>query len=220
MTVGDFNGDGRRDIAAADYGANLVNVYLNQGPTNFPSFSTITLNSSITEPISIVSTDFDGDSDLDLAIANLSNNTVAFFSNDGAGGFFLQSVVSTGGIGNYGLEAGDFDGDGDKDVAVTLYSQNQIRILRNNGAFNFVPETPVPVSSGPFSIDVADFNGDGRADIAVGQWTANVVTLLLNTTPPANQPPSVASNNAAVSTLEGGRPQTAERSPIRKATAR
>ena len=131
VTVGDFNADGRLDIAAAGNGSSVVHVYLNQGPTNFPTFTTTTLFSSIALPVGIVSKDLDGDSDLDLAIANSGTNTVAFYSNNGTGVFSLQSVVSTGGSGSstVGIDAGDLDRDGDNDVVVTLRNQNQVQVL-------------------------------------------------------------------------------------------
>ena len=43
VTVGDFNGDGRKDIAAAGFTGNSVHVYLNQGPTQFPGFVILAL---------------------------------------------------------------------------------------------------------------------------------------------------------------------------------
>jgi hypothetical protein len=74
VAVGDLNGDGRPDLAVADFGKGNVVVFLGVGDG---TFQTPVSYPAVVGGNSIVMKDFDGDGNLDVAIA----------SNGGAGGF-------------------------------------------------------------------------------------------------------------------------------------
>jgi hypothetical protein len=68
LATGDFNGDGKIDIAVANYGSALVTILLNDGLGGFtPVPSTVPVDIF---PNSIAVGDFDRDGKLDLAVAN------------------------------------------------------------------------------------------------------------------------------------------------------
>jgi hypothetical protein len=67
VAVGDFNGDGRPDLAVANEASNNVSVLINVGNGGFASQLTYPVS---TWPISVAVTDFNGDGRLDLAVAN------------------------------------------------------------------------------------------------------------------------------------------------------
>jgi hypothetical protein len=74
--------------------------------------------------------DWDGDGDLDLAVANFGANSVAILQNNGSGSFAnIQTIPSL--LNAAGLAAGDWDGDGDLDLASANEGSNNVGILLN-----------------------------------------------------------------------------------------
>ncbi len=85
---------------------------------------TICLAASISPPLmQALGPHFDGDGDLDLAVANLDGNTTSVFLNDGGGGFSTRSVYSTGRWPST-VTFADVDGDGTCEVLVTGTSRS------------------------------------------------------------------------------------------------
>ncbi len=72
VAVGDFNGDGRPDLAVANFGSNSVSVLLGNGNGTFQAAQNFTTGSN---PASVAVGDFNGDGRLDLAVANDSSET-------------------------------------------------------------------------------------------------------------------------------------------------
>ncbi len=117
----------------------------------------------------VVLADFDGDSDLDAAVANRnfdSPNQVYINRGDG---YFTTSValpaVPVWGL-TEDLEAGDLDGDGDVDLVTSSFRQDWPQVLLNNGNANF---TLAATLSGQRLVArgsaLGDLNGDGDLDI-------------------------------------------------------
>jgi uncharacterized protein (DUF779 family) len=71
ITTGDFNEDGRVDVAILDEGTNSIFVVQNDGSFQFSIASIIERESDTAGfPIAIVAGRFDGDTHQDLAVAN------------------------------------------------------------------------------------------------------------------------------------------------------
>ena len=73
VTAGDFNGDGRPDLAVAnDDSAGTVSVLLNTtaAGAGIPSFALQTTFAAGVNPASVAAADFNGDGKPDLAVAN------------------------------------------------------------------------------------------------------------------------------------------------------
>ncbi|WP_375443160.1 DUF4114 domain-containing protein, partial [uncultured Nostoc sp.] len=77
-TVGDFNGDGKLDLAAANLNSNNVSVLLGNGTGGFGTATNFSVG---TAPRSVTVGDFNGDGKLDLAAANLTSNNVSVLLN-------------------------------------------------------------------------------------------------------------------------------------------
>jgi hypothetical protein len=70
----DFNGDGKIDLAVANYGSSSVSLLLGNGDGTFSSRIDYPTGTS---PQSITAGDFDGNGRLDLAVANYGSNTAS-----------------------------------------------------------------------------------------------------------------------------------------------
>ncbi|MGH9316094.1 MAG: FG-GAP repeat domain-containing protein, partial [Thermoanaerobaculia bacterium] len=124
IAVGDFNGDGKPDLATANTGDG-VSILLGNGDGTVQA----AVNYGVgTAPLSVAVADFNGDGKADLGIANFSSGNVSILLGNGNGTF--QPVVNYGaGSGPRFLAAGDFNGDGKPDLAVANQNSNDLSVL-------------------------------------------------------------------------------------------
>jgi len=119
--------------------------------------------------------DFNGDGNLDLAVANPTPMTVSIFE----GPDFAPSSTAATGLDPLSIGVGDFNGDGKLDLAVVNQGSNSVSILLGDGTGNFAVASSPAVGSKPVSIALGDFNGDGNLDLAVANEDSNTVSILL-----------------------------------------
>jgi hypothetical protein len=79
VAVGDFDGDGKPDLAVANFGSNNVSVLLGNGDGSFQAAQNFGVGSS---PYSVAVGDFNGDGVQDLAVANSGSNNVSVLINN------------------------------------------------------------------------------------------------------------------------------------------
>jgi hypothetical protein len=228
VAVGDFGGDGRPDIAVANYDSGTVSVFVNTTPAgaSTPSFEPQQTFAVTFGPNELAVGDFNGDGRPDIAVVG-GSNTVSVLMNQTAPGSafvsFAPQQAFTVNSDPRGIAVGDFNGDGRPDIAVGMYSGSSVSILTNttpagSATVSFAPQQTFAVGSAPDSIAIGDFNGDGRPDLAVANYSAGTVSVLMNTTPVGAATPSFAAQQTfvpgvhdawavAVSDLDGdGRP--------------
>jgi hypothetical protein len=182
VATGDFNGDGKPDLAVANYADNTVSVLLGSGTGSFQAGSTYPV---VSGPLSVAVGDFNGDGKPDLAIADYgasfttaSGNTVSVLLGNGDGTF--QPAVNYGtGVGPWTVVVGDFNLDGTADLAVANANAGTVSVLLGNGDGSFQDAVSYSVGNTPDSLAVADFNGDGAPDLAVANYGSNSVSVLL-----------------------------------------
>ncbi|MFC1926726.1 PKD domain-containing protein, partial [Chloroflexota bacterium] len=130
-------------------------------------------------PHSISAADINGDSYVDLAIPNYSDQTVSLLLNDGDGAFANKVDLATSNSPWFATVA-DFNGDSHVDLAIAYYLSQQACILLNNGDATFQSEALYATGDTPNSLAVADFNGDSYPDIAATNRNGDSVSVLLN----------------------------------------
>jgi hypothetical protein len=133
-------------------------------------------------PISIAVADFNGDGNLDIALANRSSNDISVLLGKGNGTFATQVkyAAGTGGPDPVSIVAADVNGDGKPDLIVADSGTNKISVLINSGTGTFGTAVPYSVGKVPSAVAVGDLNGDGFPDIAVTNSADSTVTILLN----------------------------------------
>ena len=180
VTVGDFNRDGKQDIAIANQTGNSITVLLGTGAGTFTAnAAAVPSTANLNGPSTLVTGDFNADGKLDLAIANYYLNDVTILLGNGDGTFSVKSSASTG-ASPVGIAMGDFNGDGKLDLAVISQRSNTVTVLIGGGDGTFLPDAvTVPTGSFPAAIATADLNGDGKLDLAVANLGSGTVTILL-----------------------------------------
>jgi VCBS repeat protein/FG-GAP repeat protein len=163
VAVGDFNGDGKQDLAVPTFFNFSVSILLGDGAGNFSGATDYHTGSY---PTSVAVGDFNGDGKQDLAVTNAYDNAVAILLGNGDGSF--QSPVSFY-VGSYPLSVAvaDFNGDGKRDLAVANGSSNDVSILLGNGDGSFQSAVNFGAGSAVQSVAVGDFNADGKQDLAI-----------------------------------------------------
>ncbi len=175
VAVGDFNGDGKPDLATANFGGGTVSVLLGNGNGTFGPATDFKVGSN---PFSIAVGDFNGDGIPDLAVANNGSNTVSVLLGNGNGTLRPATDFKVG-SNPFSIAVGDFNGDGTPDLAVANRDDNNVSVLLGNGDGSFSPGQSVPAGRAPLSVAVGDFNRDGIPDLAVANGFDNNVSVLL-----------------------------------------
>jgi hypothetical protein len=183
VAIGDLNGDGKPDLAVANFSSNNVTVLLGTG-VGFvgaaTSFGAATNFAVGTNPESVATGDLNGDGKPDLAVANRDNNNVSILLGAGAGSFGAATNFAVGTRPVF-VTVGDLNGDGKLDLAVANESSNNVSVLLGAGSGSFGAATSFTVGTNPRSVAIGDLNGDGKPDLAVANVESNNVSILLGT---------------------------------------
>ena len=204
LAVGDFNGDGFLDVAAANQDAGTVTDLLGYGAGQFSTLPPTPVGAF---PTSLAAGDFNGDGVTDLAVTDGNDNDVRILLASGTG-YFTTAPGSPINVGAdpVSIVAGDFTGAGTPDLAVANYASGSVSVLIGNGLGGFSPASSIAVNT-PVALAVGDFNRDGYLDLAVVDQADNTVTILLgngtgNFHPAPGSPINVGSAPVAIANAD------------------
>ena len=183
VVKGDFNRDGRPDLAVATEGG--VKILGNVSGASGMAFAPVPADPGkvITPgkgPFEIAAQDMSGDGADDLVITDAWAQTVTVVRAvlPGLSYETKPEVLPLPGR-PIGLAVADFTGDGSPDVAISLVDRASLRLFRNDGFGRLATLFDVPVPPGPCYLRTADFNEDGRLDLVVSNAGADRLTVLL-----------------------------------------
>jgi uncharacterized repeat protein (TIGR01451 family) len=208
MEAGDFNGDGKLDLALSTTFTDPFNhvvqlrILYGDGQGGFSAPTVVPFNGFVT---TMLAQDLNGDGKSDLVVIDGGTSKLSVLLSNGAGGFTAGAEFAAG-TNPTRLFLADLNGDAKPDLVVsnniTTPSSNTVNVLTGDGAGGFSAPVQIAKLSAPASAAFADFDGNGHVDVAlVGIFGSNVA-LYLNTCPVA-QPSTVQFGSATFNAGEG-----------------
>jgi hypothetical protein len=180
VIVGDFNNDGRLDLAAANSGADNIGVLFGNGDGTFSNQTTFPIGSG-SEPYSLAIGNFNNDNQLDIAVANSGTNSFSVLLGCVNGTFFspLNYFIADGSQPS-SIAVGDFNNDNRLDIIVANSGIDNVGVFLGcvSESFLSAPAYSTGLFSQPTSIAVGDFDNDTRLDVVVANnGTDNIMIL-------------------------------------------
>jgi hypothetical protein len=182
--TGDFNGDGKPDLAGS--GAQSADVMLGNGDGTF--------RAPVEYPVAswtqdIAAGDFNGDGKSDLVVTiNDPQTSLSLLTGNGDGTFNAPvNFPNTSGFDSPAVVATDLDNDGRLDVVLAhqiachtspCTVARTISVLLGLGDGTFQPAREIEVGTGMSSIAVGDFNRDGLKDLGIAGDSSQIYILL------------------------------------------
>jgi enediyne biosynthesis protein E4 len=174
---GDYDGDSWLDLYVADGGADPDTLYHNEGDGTFTEATHLLPGAGLFATYGVTFSDFDGDGDPDLYVANDKKVGNQMWRNDGpgCGGWCFADVSAAWGADtqadSMGVAMGDYDNDLDLDLSVTdNHRHNVIRNMLETGAPSFVDvsnEVGVIFDAYGWGTIFFDYDNDGWLDLYV-----------------------------------------------------
>ncbi len=175
VTCGDFNRDGRLDLAAISAVSNEVGILMSKESGGFRSHVDYAVGDS---PAALKTVDFNGDGYLDLLTANRNSNDVSILLGCDTGKF-LDAI-------SYPLPADaqpqdllvlDVNGDTHPDLITANFGSANLTLYPglNGGALG--EPLHIPVGNGPRSVAADDLDRDGVIDLVAANRNDNTVSI-------------------------------------------
>ncbi len=181
---GDFNGDRLQDVAVATEAlsfnassSNQVVILINQGNATFQDAGHYPMS---VRPTLIVSGDFNGDGDLDLAVhigggTLFGGSQLVSLLGDGSGGFQTGTPVVVGTVVSF-MAAADSDGDLASEVLIYGFGPSGsgsggsfLDVFAVDGSGGWTTQQSLAYTSNPVSLQILSANGDDYPDLVVTQ---------------------------------------------------
>ncbi len=185
LAVGDFNLDGKLDVATGNFLGPSITLLLGKGTPGGPvvPFDIGTTVAAGTGLTSLISADLDGDGRPDLVGTTTADNRVSVLRGTGMGvagaALFAALPGATAAATAMGITTGDINKDGKPDLLVANRSAAKMSLLVGNGMGGFGTAVSPTVGTNPTSVTVSDINKDGNPDVLVANNVSNSISILL-----------------------------------------
>jgi hypothetical protein len=190
MASGDFNGDGKLDLALAHHDSYSVMILSGDGSGGFvlaPQSPVVMKEGQHPHTHGLNAGDLNGDGKADLVSVNSDDNDVSVAFADGKGGFARAPAPLAVGPSPYPGTLGDLNGDGHLDIVSTSAarrapapgtSAGALTVLFGNGRGDFRGSPVALRTTSPGFVAVADVNGDRRPDLVTTHLERRELTVL------------------------------------------
>lgn len=181
VTAGDWNRDGKLDLAVVNHYGHSISILLGDGRGRFSNVHTVAIGLF---PGDIDSADLNGDGALDLVAVNVRSGDLSVLLGRGDGTFAEHSRLKAG-TAPAGIALSDLDRDGAIDIAVVMRDAPELAIFRNELASDarFRRTAVLPTGANPIDVAVGDFNRDELTDLLVFTPGANAFVVFINRSP-------------------------------------
>jgi hypothetical protein len=167
IAIGDFNNDGKMDIAYPD-STNVLQLAMGNGDGTFAA----PVNTKISVGTYLATANMDGALGIDIVT---SSGSVLLGAGDGT---FTQKSPAV--VEDSFVAVGDFNGDAKTDLAMITAGASVVTLYSGNGDGTITsPGSVFNVGQNPRAIAVGDFNGDGKADVAIVSSYDNNISIVL-----------------------------------------
>lgn len=195
ITVNDFNGDGKIDVAAAAWGSDSMFVFVNNaapGTINASSFLPSVGFQTPSAPRSIYSGDFNGDGKIDLVTSHLGLNQLKVYENTSITSLidassFNNSIILTPGAPPVELMVIDLTNDGKPEIiTANISNPASVSIFQNihgTGALTastFASDIKFGIGPNCQGLFASDINGDSKPEIMMSSASGGSVEILPN----------------------------------------
>jgi FG-GAP-like repeat len=192
LTAGDFNGDGRIDLAVSlNSPENSLSLLTGRGDGTFNAPVTFENTAALEDSPAIVATDLDNDGRLDIVLAHgiscfvspcVIARTITVMLGFGDGTFQLPFDIDVG-TGMSRIVVGDFNKDGIKDLGIAG-DRSQVYTLLGVGNGTFLKQPVITLTADTLGvdatdIDIADLNGDAIDDLVAIALNGSRTGILL-----------------------------------------
>ncbi len=180
LAVGNLDDDPAVDVAVTvehwdSETPGTVAVLLNDGTGDFPHTYDVATGGAQ----GLVTCDFDGDGNLDLATADYVNDQVHILTNDGTGQYVLTNTYSAGDA-PWGMVLGDVDGVNGPDLILSHWTPSILTVLKSNGDGTFQAATSHTVGNRPLGVFAADLDNDNDVDVVSVDRDDYTISILEN----------------------------------------
>ena len=179
VATGDFNQDGKTDLAVVDSNSSSIYIFLGNGDGSFTAAANVT---GLSSPSHISVGDFNGDGKPDLVETNYSQMGILLGNGDGT---FAATQGISAGINPYAIAVGDLNGDGTEDVVVTNANGANILTSQISQTVTAVATSVSPAGTGTHNVE-ASYPGDSGYKASVSTTVglvAQLVTPVVTVTP-------------------------------------
>ena len=163
----DLDGDGDTDVLSASRDDDKIAWYESDGGSP-PTFTERVISTTAGFATSVFALDLDGDGDIDVLSASISDDKIAWYESDGGSPpTFTERVISSSANGAASVFALDLDGDGDIDVLSASFIDDKIAWYESDGGSppTFTERVISTTANSAFSVFATDVDGDGDTDV-------------------------------------------------------